>query len=358
MKEKKLELKHALAYYLPQYHEVKENNEWWGKGFTEWTNVGDAIAYSKKQVIRKPSQLGYYTLDNASIIEKQYKIARKAGIDTFCFWHYWFDDNDLLLEKPAEKLLNSDASVEFCFAWANHSWYNKTKGILLKEQKYDYSLAKHFNYLIKFFLDPRYRKIDNKPVLVVYNSKHCQNFREMKVYFEREIKNYGLDGIYFILENTNSEQFSQIGGDAYLNSCRFLKFRSFSRKIFDKILYQMDIRLKIKTPRFYNYIDCVKQLNNHIDPYSKEMPIVFPGWDSTIRHKKGGVCLIGSNPNSFGSHLENVAEILIERDVDDRVLMVKSWNEWAEGNFMEPCDLYEDAFLFEFSKRFFINEKL
>lgn len=346
-----MKIKHVFAYYLPQFHEVEENNIWWGKGFTEWTNVKEAIPYNRKQIIRYPSELGYYTLDNENIIEKQYNLAKKYGIDTFCFWHYWFDDDQTILEKPADIILNSDIDVRFCFSWANHTWKNKTKNLVLKEQKYNFDLDRYFSYLLKYFKDYRYRKIDNKPVFFIYDAKNARNYSELKNRFNQLAIDEGFNGIYFILENSTEETFNDLGGDAYLNSGQFLGFRNALYRIRDKVYYNLG-RYAWKIPRFYPYEKCVKYINSNISADSKEIPVIFPGWDSTIRHKKGGVCFYGTSPSAFEINLQSAYKILIDRDETERVLVIKSWNEWAEGNFIEPCNIYGREYLEMFAKYF------
>lgn len=344
----KKEISHSFAYYLPQYHAIPENNQWWGEGFTEWTKLNSAKAYVPQQTILTPGVLGYYTLEDANVIDNQYKLAIEHGIDTFCFWHYWFDDNDQLLEKPAELLLQSDTQAEFCFAWANHSWWNKSENKLLKEQKYDFSLDVHFNYLVRFFKDKRYRKINNKPVLFIFDPRNCKNLKNLICHYNAKAKDEGFDGIYFIFENTNVHDELVSLCDNFLNSAQYLKKRTLIRKVYDKYFYKYISKLLHK-PRFYSYRACVKGLNDHITESSKEIPFIFPGWDSTIRHGKNGVCLLDSNPDNFKDHLNEVAKKVYK---NKDIVVVKSWNEWAEGNTMEPTAQYGKKYLEAFGEVF------
>ncbi|CAI2308660.1 Glycosyltransferase WbsX family protein [Vibrio parahaemolyticus] len=346
-----MKVKHTFAYYLPQFHEIEENNKWWGKGFTEWTNVRNAVQYGKKQEIRYPSELGYYILDHAEIMEKQYSLAIEHNIDTFCFWHYWFDDEQTILEKPIDLLLESKVNVNFCFAWANHTWMNKTKNITLKEQKYNFDLERYFKYLLKYFKDSRYRKIDNKPVFFIYDAKNAPNYFNLKETFTSLAIEAGFDGMFFILENCNEVDFEILGGDAFLNSGKFLAFRGVIHKARDRIYYNLG-KFSFKVPRFYKYESCVKYMNSDISKTGKEIPVIFPGWDSTIRHKKGGVCFYGTSPDTFEINLQSAYDVLKERSIDDRILVIKSWNEWAEGNFIEPCNIYGRSYLERFAKYF------
>ncbi|WP_438319865.1 glycosyltransferase WbsX family protein [Edwardsiella tarda] len=348
-----MQVKEVFAYYLPQFHEIKENNEWWGEGFTEWVNVKNAKKIYRDQEILTPGELGYYNLSDVSVIEKQYSLAAKHGISSFCFWHYWFGDDDLLLEKPAEKIINSDLSVRFCFAWANHSWWNKSKNILLKEQKYDFSIEKYFNYLLKFFNDERYTKIENKPVFVIYKPLDIPNLDIFKRKFDQYAINHGFNGIFWIAENSNSDIAAKYNFDYYLNSAPFLKYRSLLRKVIDRIIIKLS-QHNIRIPRRYDYKKCIESINSHVKD-NKEIPLVFPRWDSTIRHGKGGMYVHKSTPELFEYHLSICQKILKDRELKDRILFVKSWNEWAEGNFIEPDNVYGDEYLRAFSKYFEIH---
>lgn len=347
----KLQVKEVFAYYLPQFHEIEENNQWWGQGFTEWTNLNKATPIFQNQEILYPGDLGYYNLDDISIMERQYSLAKEHGITSFCFWHYWFDDDDTLLEKPAEKLLNSDLDVKFCFAWANHSWWNKTDNILLKEQKYSFSLENYFNYLLPFFKDERYTKIDNRPVFTIYKPLDIPNLSDFKATFETLAIQNGFKGIYWIAENSNQEMIDTYGFNNYLNSGPFLKYRNNFRKVIDRIIIKL-AQSNIKIPRKYNYQKCIETINSKVKTNSKEIPVVFPRWDSTIRHGKGGMYLHGSTPEIFDKHLSICKTIIENRALDDRILFIKSWNEWAEGNFIEPDNKYQDEYLKIFSKYF------
>lgn len=352
-----LKIRHCFAYYLPQYHEIKENNEWWGEGFTEWVKVKQAKKYHKSQIIHHPhSSLGYYELNNAKVIAKQYSIAKKHNIDTFCFWHYWFSDNEMLLEKPAELILDSQEHVEFCFAWANHSWYNKSIGKLLKLQTYDYSLEKHFNYLLPFFLDDRYRKINNKPVFFIYDPHNCKNLKLLINYFNEKIRSYGFDGVFFVFEKTTSNSELSKHCDLCLNSNDFMRFRKSGRLVYDKFKSILR-RLNIKVAGFYSYSDCIKHFNAQLKCNTNQIPIVFPGWDTTIRHANGGICFLGNTPDVFEQHLSLVANHLSKIDcIENRYIVIKSWNEWAEGNFIEPSEKYAYTYLSLYNKYFEIEK--
>jgi hypothetical protein len=348
-------LDEVLAFYLPQYHEIPENNKWWGNGFTEWTNVKSAkLIFSDQEIHRPNSCLGFYNLNDVNVIAKQYEIAKQHSISTFCFWHYWFDSDDVLLDNPAKLILNSNIDVKFCFAWANHSWWNKTEGILLKEQKYDFCIEHYFEFLLPYFKDNRYSKIDNKPIFTIYDPLMCENLNELIKVFNFKAIQAGFNGIYFIAEKTNSNSDHKHLFESYLNSPSIWGAKSKSQRLKEKI-FKVSSRFGLKFPQKYSYIDLVSNSNSDISHDEKQIPVVFPGWDSTIRHGKGGIYLSGSNPVTFEKHLYDLS-CKMKIKPHSKILFVKSWNEWAEGNFMEPSEKHGFKYLEVFNKYFKINK--
>ena len=199
-----------IAYYLPQFHEVKENSEWWGKGFTEWVNVKKAKPlYRNHKQPNLPLENNYYDLLNKESVIWQTKLANEYGIDGFCYYHYWFKGKKIL-EKPAENLLKwKDILQNFCFCWANHDWkktWNGTNQILIK-QEYgeEKEWEEHFQYLLSFFKDNRYIKIGNKPILMIFNAEAIPRVNERIEYYNKRCKEHGFEGIY-IIESLNSKK--------------------------------------------------------------------------------------------------------------------------------------------------------
>ncbi|RRQ78488.1 glycoside hydrolase family 99-like domain-containing protein, partial [Enterococcus faecium] len=193
----------VIAFYLPQFHEIPENNEWWGEGFTEWTNVKTARPlYSGHYQPREPINDNYYDLLNDDVKEWQVSIAKKNGIYGFCFYHYWFDGK-MLLEKPVEQFLkNKNLDINFCLSWANEpwtkAWVSKNDSILI-EQNYgnEENWEKHFDYLLPFFKDSRYICNDGKPLFVIYRPEQIGCLNEMLDYWQILAKKNGLAGIDF-----------------------------------------------------------------------------------------------------------------------------------------------------------------
>lgn len=336
----------VLTYYLPQFHEVEENNKWWGKGFTEWTNINDAVVYFPNQKIRKPIEpLGQYNLLNNNVIEEQFNIAKDHGVDGFLIWNYWFGNNDKILEKPLELILEKKLNVKYAVAWANHSWLNKAKGILLKEQLYlgEEDYIKYFEYLKKHFLSENYIKIDGKPVFTIFRPQDIPDLDNFMSVFNRLSISIGFNGIYWLAENTTLNNSYVKKFQSYFNSSSFLKNRRVNKITFilEKINNFTKGRINFG-PFVYDYSTLAQMENNK--KYSlNEIPVIFTGWDTSIRHKRNGIVLKNLTIKAFDSHVYNVTKYALEFNVP--VIIIKSWNEWAEGNVLEPDSIFETKML-------------
>ncbi|MRX67905.1 Glycosyltransferase WbsX [Flavobacterium resistens] len=345
-----------LAYYLPQYHPIPENDEWWGKGFTEWTNVTKAKPLFKghNQPIL-PADLGFYDLRIPEVQEQQARLAKEYGLDGFVYYQYWFGDNKMLLEKPAEAmLLNKNIDLPYCFCWANETWKGIWHGLdnpsVLIEQTYNgkegYQI--YFDYLLPFFKDERYITIDNKPMFHVYRFDDIPNIEEfINVFNELAIAN-GFSGIYFVAtiasENVlkNNHIYGKIGDEV------FQKMRYKNGFLFHDVRYLGWLERKIKVafgfttvigkrlkPIIIDYSKAVSRINVTF-PNQKYIPCVFPNWDNSARSGKKSLIFINSNPESWKKHLQKAVDELLKNPKNPQIIMIKSWNEWAEGNHLEP----------------------
>lgn len=336
----------VLAYYLPQFHEIKENNLWWGKGFTEWTNVNSAKKYFKKHLIRKPVEpLGQYNILENNKIEHQFQIANEHGIDGFMIWNYWFGNNSKLLEKPIENILDKGLKVNYCLAWANHTWMNKSEGILLKEQKYlgkdDY--LKYYDYLLPHFASRNYIKIANKPVFTIFAPHDVLDLDVFMDIFEKSAKESGFDGIFWLSENTNGNESYEKRFDYFYNSGKLLINRRFKSLNYYLEVVNRKIRHKTSLGPFKYNFEKLEVAYSKSKFFHRELPVIFTGWDSSIRHKRNGVILENFNELTFENHLIKINEIVKNNNCP--IVIVKSWNEWAEGNLIEPDSIYGEKLL-------------
>lgn len=365
-----------IAFYLPQFHEIPENNEWWGKGFTEWVNVKKAKPlFDGHEQPRVPLNQNYYNLLDDETMKWQIKLAKKYGVYGFCFYHYWFDGH-MLLQKPMEIMKdNKDLNIPYCICWANENWTNawKANGDVktLIQQTYGNKdeWKRHFDYLIQFFKDPNYIVENNKPFFVIYRPEIIPCLNEMLDYWKELAVKNGFDGITFayqqlsfhILEERDESRFDynieyQPGYARYdlqVNQGDFVKriaffIRTFVRKCifrFDKVMKtNISGKLARNVLQIENYDDLCKEIINRKPDSEKAIPGMFVGWDNTPRRgKKGRVC-VGSTPEKFSYYLKKQIENAKENYKKDK-LFIFAWNEWAEGGYLEPDEKNSYAYL-------------
>jgi hypothetical protein len=330
-----------LALYLPQFHPIPENDEWWGKGFTEWTNVTKARPLFRGHLQpRLPADLGFYDLRLSEVREAQADLARNHGVTAFCYWHYWFAGRRLL-ERPFEEVLSSGTpDFPFCLGWANQSWSGVWHGApdrVLIEQTYpgtDDDLQ-HFAYLKKAFEDPRYITIKGRPIFYVYQPGDLPEPARFVDQWQRMARDAGLPGLYLVASLGQSLYRSHVedGFDAGV----YHSF-PFGHNSVTWALEFMTARKVIRGPRRYPYREVFE------DPPStfggRIFPCVYPNWDNTPRSGRGGVVALGSTPERFATHVRRALELSGAHPVNEQIMFIKSWNEWAEGNYLEPDQEY------------------
>lgn len=335
--EKKARL---IAFYLPQYHPIAENDLWWGKGFTEWTNVGKAKPLFKGHYQpRVPADLGYYDLRLEDVRIQQANMAREAGIEGFCYWHYWFGNGRRLLEKPFNEVLNSSKpDFPFCLGWANETWSGIWHGLekkILIEQLYpgvkDYE--DHFYNVLSALKDDRYLLIDGKPIFFIYKPLLIPNINEfMSVWRELAVKN-GLKGIHFIGQTAFSndiEKLEVLGFDS-ISIVRLEDYMKKQQSIFRRFYNKYLGGLKL-----YNYKDAYPYFIGAEERNLNVIPNIIPNWDHSPRSSGKNLILHNSTPAYFEKHIEDVLSVIENKPLERRIAFVKSWNEWGEGNYLEP----------------------
>lgn len=344
---------HLIAFYLPQFHPIPLNDIWWGKGFTEWSNVIKAkpLFHGHYQPII-PSDLGYYDLRSPAIRIAQAQMARFYGIEGFCYWHYWMGDGKQLLEAPFQEVLNSgQPDFPFCLGWANHSWYKYNqqgkKGALIIEQKYggkdDYK--QHFEKILPAFLDQRYIKVDGKPFFLIFSPQGLPDPSDFMDYWRKLALTNGLPGIHFVAQTNDSKDINILLKSGY-DAVNVIRLFDYQRKM---ALYKKVIT-KIRREVFKHgfWCDYKKAMVYFSGPEDKEeniYPTIIPNWDHTIRRGKLGTMLKNSTPELFQQHIKNVFNSVKLKSADHAIVLIKSWNEWGEGNYLEPDTKYGRAYL-------------
>ncbi len=342
----------AIALYLPQFYPYKENNEWWGEGFTEWTNVGKAKPLFKGHYQpRVPRDLGYYDLRLPQIREAQAEMAKHYGIEGFCYWHYWFGNNRRLLDLVfKEVLLSGKPDFPFCLGWANETWSGRWHGLdkkILVEQTYpgvtDYE--RHFYEVLPAFLDKRYIQVDGKPVFMVYLPFNLPDEQFIRTWRQLAAKN-GLKGIYFVGHINHIEKKQQVvnlGFDC-ININRYAEVARKGISVWNKLLKKTILKSTAKV-NVYKYADAIKYFSGEEDMAEDCHPSIIPNWDHSPRSGGKGLILHNSTPELFRQHIRTVFNLVKDKPLEKRIVFVKSWNEWGEGNYMEPDLKYGKAYL-------------
>jgi len=329
----------VIAFYLPQFHPIPENDEWWGKGFTEWTNMAKAKPlFPGHYQPRVPADLGFYDLRVTETRVEQAEMASEYGIEGFCYYHYWFGGKRLI-ERPFDEVLNSGKpDFPFCLCWANQTWtgiWHGSPGRVLIEQTYPgpEDEKNHINYLLKAFHDDRYIKVDGKPMFLVYCPRDLPDPKRTTDFWREMAQRSGLRGLYLVGVEYEPWKHEEYGYDAQV-AVRHLagletlngtwKIRRYLR------------RLLSHPQHIYLYKKIYKDL---LIPEANQEgihPAVFPNWDNSPRSGKRGVIFHKSTPELFRKHLKDVIHQVSHKSYETRFIFVKSWNEWAEGNHLEP----------------------
>lgn len=337
-----------LAFYLPQFHEIPENNAWWGEGFTEWVNVKAAQPlFDGHRQPRVPYNNDYYSLDDVSVMDRQATLAKKYGIDGFCFYHYWFGGKRLLDAPLLRILSNPEIEIEFCLSWANEPWARTWDGrdteVLMPQNYGDESdWQAHFDYLSPFFMDERYLKVDGKPVFVIYKAKDVERLDEMLAFWNVKAFENGFTKGLHIVETLGGKQYKP----ASSLSAATLEFEpSLSLGFRSNLVFWAMNKLKMFFRRgLYrmDYIRVVKQSVNRSKKFKKDNYLgCFPGWDNTPRKKEKGVVFEGESVDVFEYYLTEQ----LRKSQKDSLIFINAWNEWAEGAYLEPDEDNEFNYL-------------
>lgn len=351
----------AIAFYLPQFYPTPENDKWWSPGFTEWTNVARSKPlFPGHYQPRIPRDLGFYDLRVPETREKQAQLAREAGIEGFCYWHYWFNGKRLLSEVFKEVVETGKPDFPFCLCWANHSWYAKTwdpnkPNKLLIEQTYkgveDYTA--HFYEMLSAFKDERYMKVDGKLIFGIYDT---DMFPDTKLFIDvwnnLATKN-GLNGFYFFGFAQGQKRYRKTmtkGFDTVVYDCLVdiaLKYIDTKPSLISRVL------MKLRKNGYLHYTDYEDYVKRAINIFSNNKdctPCINPDFDHSPRSSDKGIILHKSTPARWRRLLEATIDIVRNKENSNNLLFIKSWNEWGEGNYLEPDLRYGKQYIEESAK--------
>ena len=357
----------VIANYLPQYHSIPENDRWWGKGYTDWTAVKNTVPFFDSHVQpKRPFDGHYYSLDNIEAIRWQATIAKKYGVHGFGIYHYWFNSEMHLLDKPVILLRdNTDIDISYMFIWDNSTWKrtwsnvdfsndwaplyenekNQSNNGILAELIYgsekDWKI--HFDYLLDFFMDSRYIKIDNKPVFAIYNQNNRPDvLKRMCDYWNQLAIKSGFNGIY-ILGKTNKDNINITSNlFNYEPEWSGWLWHNQAERILNK-LYKTYFKVK-KIPVLYNYDLIWKRIiKNASNGKANILYSAFVNYDDTPRRGLNGKVIRNESPEKFEQYMSQLLNICNEQNKE--FLFITAWNEWGEGAYLEPDEENGYAYL-------------
>ncbi|HFU4486694.1 TPA: glycoside hydrolase family 99-like domain-containing protein [Streptococcus suis] len=364
-----------IAFYLPQFHAIPENDEWWGEGFTEWTNMKDATPlFDGHLQPRIPLDNNYYNLLDEKTMEWQVELAKKYGLYGFCFYHYWFNGH-MLLEKPMEMMLNNpNINFPYMICWANEPWTNAWKAdgnektLIAQHYGREKEWKQHFEYLLQFFKDKNYIVENNKPMLLIYRPEIIECLNEMLDYWNELAIEVGFSGIdfayqqvsYYLLDNKDESRFKyrveyqpgyarydvqkqSAGLSQYLLPIK-TKIRNIVYGFDKKAKTNLSSKLTRQKLSFEDYDELCQSIINRKADDEKSVAGMFVDWDNTPRRgDRGRVCL-GSTPEKFQHYMTEQIKNVNENYQND-MLFIFAWNEWAEGGYLEPDERNKYGYL-------------
>ncbi len=340
-----------IAFYLPQFHPIPENDAWWGRGFTEWTNVTKAAPLFRGHYQpHLPADLGFYDLRLAAARQAQADLARAHDIHGFCYFHYWFHGRRLL-QTPFDEVRSSGApDFPFCLCWANESWTRAWDGgdrDILVEATYseDDDLA-HIRWLAAAFQDARYIRVDGRPLFLVYRASRLPDARRATARWREEAVRLGIGELFL----GRVESFDERGDPADLGFDAAVEFQPDAWRLGAPLSASPEwtaehgTSLAERGHRVFTYADVAAQMLASAPPPYRRLPCVMPGWDNSARRDRGALILHDARPEIYGRWLREVLDREKAR-ASEPIVFVNAWNEWAEGNHLEPCRRWGTAFL-------------
>ncbi|MCK4622651.1 MAG: glycoside hydrolase family 99-like domain-containing protein [Desulfuromonadales bacterium] len=357
----------VIAFYLPQYHPIPENDKWWGKGFTEWTNVAKAKPlYHGHYQPHIPADLGFYDLRVPETRLAQAELAKEYGIEGFCYYHYWFGGRRIL-DRPFNEVLESgEPDLPFCVCWANQTWTGIWHGLenqILIEQTYPglEDHRNHFRSLLKAFSDPRYLTVDGKPIFIIYRPMEVPEVVRVTDFWREMALDAGLKGLHLVGVNVDSNwNPHEYGFDASITPKlpEFHKWRtrwySWRQPIKKVTRYYRKVTNK---PAIYLYEEEWEKMLNLNPPRGvMNYPCLIPNWDNTPRSGANGMVLQGSTPELFAQKIRKALKLVAEKpqeQKEQKIIFIKAWNEWAEGNYLEPDLKFGRGYLEAIKKEIF-----
>lgn len=351
----------AIAINLPQFHPIPENDKWWGKGFTEWTNVTKARPLFKDHYQPQlPADLGFYDMRLQQTLNEQASLAKAYGIQGFCYYHYWFNGKRLLHE-PVDTLLKSKSpDFPFMLCWANENWTRRWDGkdqeVLIQQDHSDKDDREHIRFLLKnVFVDERYIKVDGKPFFMIYRPSLFPDIKRTVSIWREEARAAGFADIYlgYVQNFGFKDNPLDMGFDCAMefqpdfSKVPVPEMPSFQEKVLNKLKIRSSVHYSNLLFSYEKFVSGIIAGDSRKENVYKA---VCPMWDNTSRRTTGATIFHGSTPELYAHWLEHVAEMTMKNHNKGNYLFINAWNEWAEGNHLEPCSKFGRKYL-EATKR-------
>ena len=321
-----------IAFYLPQYHPIPENNRWWGEGFTDWLNVVRARPlFPGHQQPHLPADLGFYDLRLAATRQAQADLARQYGIHGFCYYHYWFEGKRLLSQPLDEVLASGKPDFPFCVCWANENWTRAWDGredhVLINAVSSPADDQEHIRWLIDVFRDRRYIRVDGKPLVLIYRASNLLDPQRTIRIWRDETRRQGLGEVF--IASVESLRHDRVDPTvAGFNAS--VEFQP------DWLLLSSPVHVTAEGTRIFSYRETIERMLAKPEPAYRRFACVATGWDNTARRLRNATVLAGTSPDLYEGWLRQVLARGTASSTE-AVVFVNAWNEWAEGAHLEPC---------------------
>lgn len=351
----------ALAFYLPQFHPIPENDEWWGPGFTEWRNVTRARPLFRGHYQpRLPRDLGFYDLRLQEVKVAQAELARAYGLAGFCYYHYWFGGRRLLQRPFDETLASGVPDFPFALCWANENWTRAWDGgagqVLVQQHYSEEDDRNHMEWLVRAFEDERYIRVHGRPLFLIYRAAALPDVRRTLETWRTEARRHGVGELYLCKVESFAYESTDPQAEGFDAAVGFIPdYHSLGRPLRRTPAWRVARKARLSSQAYgydniFEFEDVVEQVIQRPKPAYQRFECVTTGWDNTPRRKEHAVVWRNATPEGYERWLRHEVRLAARKPREERLVFINAWNEWAEGAHLEPCLRWELSYL-EATKR-------